>query len=106
VNGLDGNDDGGTLSSWYIFSAIGLYPVAGTDRYWIGAPIVDRAEVNMGGKTLKVIAENQSLDNMYVQKVTLNGVRLASPSFRHADIKNGGTLVFTMGPSPAEGGGF
>jgi predicted alpha-1,2-mannosidase len=107
VNGLDGNDDGGTLSSWYIFSAIGLYPVAGTDRYWIGAPIVDRAEVNMGGgRILTVVAENQSLNNMYVQKVTLNGVSLTKPSLKHTDIKDGCTIVFTMGPSPAEGGGF
>ncbi|HEY9159942.1 MAG TPA: GH92 family glycosyl hydrolase [Desulfomonilia bacterium] len=107
VNGLDGNDDGGTLSAWYIFSAIGLYPVAGTDRYWIGAPIVDRAEINMGGgRTLTVVAENQSLANMYVQKATLNGIRLTKPSLRHADIKDGGFLVFTLGPSPKEGGGF
>jgi predicted alpha-1,2-mannosidase len=107
VNGLDGNDDGGTLSAWYIFSSIGLYPVAGTDRYLIGAPIVDRAEVNMGsGRVLTVVAENQSLQNMYVQKVLLNGIKLSVPSLKHADIKDGGTLVFTMGPSPAAGGGF
>jgi predicted alpha-1,2-mannosidase len=107
VNGLDGNDDGGTLSAWYIFSAIGFYPVAGTDRYLIGAPIVDRAEVNMGsGKTLTVVAENQSLTNMYVQKVFLNGTKLLTPSLKHADIKDGGTLVFTMGSLPDAGGGF
>ncbi len=106
-DGMDGNDDCGALSSWYVFSAIGLYPVAGTDRYWIGAPIVDRAEVNIGsGSTLTVIAENQSLENMYVQSVTLNGTKLLSPSLKHADIMNGGTLVFTMGPLPAAGGGY
>jgi predicted alpha-1,2-mannosidase len=106
-DGLDGNDDCGATSSWYVFSAIGLYPVAGSDRYWIGAPIVDKAEVNMGGgKTLTVITENQSLDNMYVQKVTLNGTKLSFPSLKHADIMDGGTLVFTMGPMPAAGGGY
>lgn len=107
VNGLDGNDDGGTLSSWYIFSAMGLYPVAGTDRYWIGSPNVEKAEVNLGtGKTLTVIAENQSAKNIYVQKAMLNGVRLESPSINHSQIAGGGTLTFTMGPSPAVNGGF
>jgi putative alpha-1,2-mannosidase len=104
---MDGNDDCGALSSWYVFSAIGLYPIAGTDRYWIGAPIVDKAEINMGsGRTLTVIAESQSLINMYVQNVTLNGTKLLSPSLKHADIMGGGTLVFTMGPLPVAGGGY
>lgn len=107
VNGLDGNDDGGTLSSWYVLSAMGLYPVAGTDRYWIGSPNLDKAVINLGlGKTLSIIAENQSAENVYVQGVTLNGVRLQTPSITHAQIANGGTMVFTMGPSRAPGGGF
>ena len=107
VNGLDGNDDGGTLSAWYVLSAVGLYPAAGTDRYWIGSPNVDKAEINLGtGKTLTVIAENQSADNIYVQKVMLNGVKLTVPSITHAQIVDGGTMVFTMGKSPAPNGGF
>ncbi len=107
VDGLDGNDDGGTLSSWYVFSAMGFYPVAGTDRYWIGSPNVDKAEINLGtGKTLTVIAENQSADNIYVQSVTLNGVKLDKPSIVHSQIAGGGTLTFIMGPSPAVNGGF
>jgi len=107
VNGIDGNDDGGTLSAWYVLSAIGIYPVAGTDRYWIGSPNVDKAEVNLGnGKTLTVIADNQAADNIYVQSVTLNGVKLTSSSIVHSQIANGGTLEFTMGKSPAPNGGF
>jgi len=107
VNGIDGNDDGGTLSAWYVLSAIGIYPVAGTDRYWIGSPNIDKAEVNLGnGKTLTVIADNQSADNIYVQSVTLNGVKLTSSSIVHSQIANGGTLEFTMGKSPAPNGGF
>lgn len=106
-NGLDGNDDGGTLSAWYLLSAMGLYPVAGSDRYWIGAPIVDRAEVTpYGSATLTVVAENQSLDHPYVQQATLNGVRLCAPFLRHGDLTPGSTLRFTMGPAPAPGGGF
>ena len=107
VNGLDGNDDGGTLSAWYIFSAMGLYPVAGTDRYWLGSPNLDKAVVSLGGgKTLTVIANNQSPANIYVQSVTLNGVRLETPSLKHSQIAGGGSLVFTMGDTPAPGGGF
>lgn len=107
VNGLDGNDDGGTLSSWYILSAMGLYPVAGTDRYWIGSPNLDKAVIKLeAGKTLTIVAENQSAENVYVQQVVLNGERLRTPSVRHEQIANGGTMVFTMGPSPAPGGGF
>jgi predicted alpha-1,2-mannosidase len=106
-NGLDGNDDGGTLSSWYVLSAMGIYPVAGSDRYWIGAPIVDRAEVvPAGSTTLTVIAENQGPDHPYVQKVSLNGVRLCAPFVRHGELLPGSTLVFEMGPEPAPGGGF
>jgi len=107
VNGLDGNDDGGTLSGWYVFSAIGFYPVAGTDRYWIGAPIVESAKVNMGGgKVLNVAAKNQSAQNIYVQSVTLNGQRLTNSILTHAQIANGGDLTFVMGSSPAANGGF
>ncbi len=106
-NGLDGNEDGGALSSWYVWSAIGLYPAAGTDRYWIGSPNVDSAAINLsGGKTLTVIAENQSDENVYVQQVTLNGVKLDSPTLTHSRIAGGGTLIFTMGSKPAENGGF
>jgi putative alpha-1,2-mannosidase len=46
VDGLDGNDDAGTLSAWYLFAALGVYPVAGTDRYAVGAPLVARAEID------------------------------------------------------------
>ncbi|MGI6249186.1 MAG: GH92 family glycosyl hydrolase [Acutalibacteraceae bacterium] len=100
VDGLDGNDDGGTLSAWYVFSAMGFYPVAGTDLYWHGSPNIERAEVNLGnGKTLTVIAKNQSPENIYVQNLTVNGQAVESPSFAHSLIAEGGTMVFTMGPN-------
>ena len=108
-DGLDGNDDGGATSSWYVLSALGLYPVAGSDRWWVGAPIVDSAVLQLGGgKTLAVTANNQSACNPYVQSVALNGVRLTEPWLLHgaltADADN--TLVFEMGPKPAPGGGY
>ncbi|MDR1630900.1 MAG: GH92 family glycosyl hydrolase [Oscillospiraceae bacterium] len=107
VDGLDGNDDGGTLSSWYIFSAMGLYPVAGTDGYWIGSPNLDKAVVDLqNGSTLTIIAENQSAGNIYVQSAVLNGEPLTEPYVTHAQLAGGGTLVFTMGGTPAANGGF
>ncbi len=98
--GLDGNDDGGTLSSWYVFSALGFYPVAGTTKYWLGSPLFTRADVHLGDKTLTIIADNNSADNVYVQKALLNGKPLDNPWFTHDDIAQGGELRFEMGPRP------
>ena len=100
--GLGGNDDGGTLSAWYVLSALGFYPVAGTTKYQIGSPLFDKAVVQMGeGKVLTVVAENNSPKNVYVQKISLNGTPFGKTWFDHADIANGGELHFVMGPNPA-----
>lgn len=97
INGLDGNDDGGTLSAWYVFSAMGFYPLAGTDKYWIGSPNLDSAEITLSnGNTLKMTAINQSDKNIYVEKVTLNGKELTGTYITHEELMNGGELVFTM----------
>ncbi len=97
INGLDGNDDGGTLSSWYVFSAMGFYPLAGTDKYWLGSPNLDSAEISLpNGKVLKITAENQSDKNVYVEKTTLNGKELDGCYITHEELINGGELVFTM----------
>lgn len=100
--GLDGNDDGGTLSSWYVLSALGFYPIAGTTRYALGAPLFDKAEVRIGGKTLTVIAENNAPENVYVQKVFLNDSALERPWFNHDEIAQGGTLRFVMKSNPSK----
>ncbi len=103
VNGLDGNDDGGTLSSWYVFSSLGFYPIAGTDRYWIGSPAVDSAEMKLSnGSTLKVTVNNQGEKNIYVSSVTFNGEKLDSTEFNHSMIKNGGEFVFNMTDKPVK----
>jgi len=100
--GLDGNEDLGALSAWYIFGAIGFYPVAGTDRYWLGSPNVDEAVLQLGGgKTLTVKAVNQGPKNVYVKSVTFDGVALdPAKGFTHDMIKDGGTFVFTMADRP------
>ncbi len=97
INGLDGNDDGGTLGAWYVFSSMGFYPLAGTDKYWIGSPNLDSAEITLSnGNTLKMTAKNQSDKNIYVEKVTLNGKELNGPYVTHEELMKGGELVFTM----------
>ena len=102
ADGLDGNDDGGTLSAWYVFSALGFYPIAGTDRYWIGSPCIDDARLTLpNGRTLHVQAENQSERNVYVSCVTLNGKPLDTPFLTHEAIAAGGELRFVMSARPA-----
>ena len=103
-DGLDGNDDGGALSAWYIFSALGFYPIPCTEDYVIGSPLFPRAVVRVPGGELVVVADNASAQNMYVQSVEWNGRRLTKPFLRHSDIAGGGTLRFVMGPEPSTWG--
>ncbi|MBZ0272089.1 GH92 family glycosyl hydrolase [bacterium] len=105
-DGIYGNDDGGTLSAWYVFSALGLYPIAPCSPYYfIGSPIFPRADVRVGpGKTLSIVAENTSDTNIYVQSATLNDEPLTEPWIAHADVAAGGELRFVMGASPSSWG--
>ena len=100
-NGLDGNDDGGTLSAWYVLSSLGIFPTAGTDRYEIGSPLWDRVEMQIDRNTLTIIADHNAPDHPYVQSVWLNNKRLDRDWIRHEEIAEGGTLRFEMGPTPA-----
>ncbi len=99
-DGIDGDDDAGTLSAWYIFSALGFYPVAGSDIYQIGAPLFRKAEVKTGENTLTIIAENYAPQNKYVKKVWLNDIPLDRWWLRHSELINGGTLRFEMSDVP------
>ncbi len=102
-DGIEGNDDGGTLSAWYVFAALGFYPVSPcSGDYMIASPIFTKATVRMGENTLVITAENASEENIYVQSVKLNGEDLDTPWFHHDDIAQGGTLEFVMGPAPSD----
>lgn len=98
--GLAGNDDGGTLGAWYVFSALGVYPIPGSDRYVLGAPLFPRARVLVGGRELVIEAEGVSEDNRYVQSVTLDGEPLDGPEITHAQLVGASELRFVMGASP------
>ena len=107
-DGLSGNEDVGQMSAWYILSSLGFYQVEpGTDRYWLGSPLFDKASVKVGvdGKgrdiMFNVIAQNNSDRNRYIQSVTLNGKPYAKAYIEHKDITAGSTLVLNMGPQPA-----
>jgi len=103
--GINGNDDCGQMSAWYIFGVMGFYPVTpGSGNYAIGAPqfpeLSIHTKVNGEVKTISIIAHNLSVENMYVQKMTVDGTPLNSPFISHADIINARSIVFEMGASP------
>jgi predicted alpha-1,2-mannosidase len=100
-NGLDGNDDGGSLSAWYVFGSIGLFPTAGSDRYELASPLWQRAEIKLQSGRLVVVADNLAAENVYVQKVQLDGAPLNRRWLKHDEIARGGMLRFDMGPNSA-----
>ncbi|MBI4566815.1 MAG: glycoside hydrolase family 92 protein [Planctomycetes bacterium] len=103
-DGLDGNDDYGTLSAWHLFSALGFYPVPGSTRYLVGSPIFERALLRRAAGDLEIIARGAGPTALYVQSAALNGKPLDKPWFDHADIAAGGRLEFQMGTAPSAWG--
>ena len=93
-NGLDGNDDGGTLSAWYVLSSLGLYPVPGSERYELGCPIWKRAVVQLGDKELEIIADDLPLDRTHFDRVEMNGLPLDRWWISHSELLQGGVLRF------------
>ncbi len=102
IRGLGGNDDCGQMSAWYIFSAMGFYPVCpGTDQYVLGAPYVPYLKLTLdNGKTLEIKAEGVNDTNRYVKSVLLNGKPYTKTYLTHSDITEGGTLEFVMSSKP------
>lgn len=94
--GMPGNDDGGTLSSWFLFSALGVYPLAGSDTYLLGSPLFPIAEIDTAGGTLTVRAPGASVERRYVRAVTLDGAPHQGPWLRHADLLGARTLYLRM----------
>lgn len=96
--GLCGNDDAGQMSAWYIFSALGFYPVLpGSNDYALGSPLVKSAKVNLdNGHFLIIKTKNQSDKNVFVKKVLVNGKEIKNHILKYEDIEKGGELVFEM----------
>ena len=100
--GVPGDEDGGGLTSFVVFSSMGFYPVTpGFPIYNIGSPLFTDVQVSLpGGKTFRIVAKDCSDTNKYIQSAKLNGKPLDKPWFTHDDIKKGGTLVLEMGSRP------
>jgi predicted alpha-1,2-mannosidase len=109
-DGLPGNDDAGTMSAWYVFSAIGLYPLPGSDGYWITAPIFERVELDLSDaenpdRRLAIVAEGAGPGMIYVAGATFNGEALERPWITWAQMRDeGGTLRLTLSDEPSDFG--
>ena len=103
-DGLGGNDDCGQMSAWYLFTALGFYPVApASGQYMLGSPAIKTAILKLeNGRTLTVEAKDQSEKNVYVKKVELNGKRIDRNFVTYNEIIGGGRLVFHMSASPMD----
>jgi predicted alpha-1,2-mannosidase len=95
-NGVAGNDDGGTLGSWYVLATLGVYPIPGSDRWILSAPRFARARVLVGGRELAIIAEGEGI---YVKSITLDGTPVTG-ELTHAQLVNATTLTFVMSENP------
>jgi predicted alpha-1,2-mannosidase len=99
-DGLPGNDDGGTMSAWYVFGALGFFPLAGTDLYFLGSPTLTKATLHLRGGDLVIEAPDARPRARYPSAATWNGAPLARPRVTHAQIASGGTLRFSLRESP------
>ena len=100
--GLSGDEDGGALTSWYVFSAMGFYPVTpGNGLYAIGSPFFKKVRIALpNGKKFTIKADNVSKQNKYIQSAKLNGKEMNRAWIKHSEIEGGGTLEFIMGNRP------
>ena len=101
-DGHCGNEDCGQMSSWYIFSSLGFYPVNPSQGvYSFGSPLFDKATINLeNGKKFVIQAINNNNENKFIQSVELNGKTITQNYILHKDILEGGNLIFTMGKQP------
>ena len=101
-DGYCGDEDNGQTSAWYVFSALGFYPVCpGTDEYIVGAPLFKKATLHFeNGNSLVIDAPNNSKKNFYVNSLNVNGTDYTKNYLRHEDLFKGGTIKVDMGNRP------
>ncbi len=97
-DGLCGNEDVGQMSAWYVFSAMGFYPVCpGIPEYSIGRPMFDKATLCLeNGRKFEIVVKNNSIDNKYIDTIILNGRPITDMKLSHETIEKGGRMVITM----------
>ena len=105
-NGLPGNDDAGSLSSWYVFSALGLYPeIPGVAGFAVGSPVFPLAILHLdNGKIIWIVGRNATPSNPFVQSLKLNGQPYESPWVPWSALSEGGVLEFDLGDKPSAWG--
>jgi predicted alpha-1,2-mannosidase len=103
-NGFPGNDDAGSLSSWYVFSALGLFPeIPGVAGFAVGSPLFPKTTIHLeNGKTIEIVGENASLENCYVQTLKLNKWNFKNAWIDWSALENGATLDFNLGSHPSQ----
>ena len=101
-DGYCGDEDNGQTSAWYVFSAMGFYPVCpGSNQYVLGTPYFDKMTLHLeNGKTMTITAKGNSDETRYVNSMTLNGVPYNHNFLNHTDLMNGGNIEFTMSATP------
>jgi putative alpha-1,2-mannosidase len=101
-----GDEDNGSMGAWYVFNALGLYPLSpSSGNYTLGSPLFARVEIPVSsGATLVISALNQAPANVYVSAATWNGAAIAGVTVAYADLMAGGTLEFTMSATPNAAG--
>ncbi|HXC35845.1 MAG TPA: glycoside hydrolase domain-containing protein, partial [Candidatus Acidoferrales bacterium] len=101
-DGISGDDDTGQMSAWYVFSALGIYPVCPADPiYFIGSPLFGKATLHLqNGKTFTITANHNMPQEYYIQSASLNGAPFDRIYINHDEIMNGGQLEFQMGSAP------
>lgn len=101
-DGLSGNEDCGQMSAWYVFSAMGFYPMnPASTEYEITSPLFEKSTIQLNNKkTFTIIAKDVTAENMYIQSATLNGKPFHKTTLSHSTILSGGTLEFQMGNKP------
>jgi len=100
--GLPGNEDCGQMSAWYVFSALGFYPVTpGKPHYTWGTPLFEDVTIHLeNGKDLRLLAEDVSSERKYISRILLNGDEVNAPVVSHSDLMNGGTIEYVMDDKP------
>ena len=102
ADGYCGDEDNGQTSAWYVFSAMGFYPVCpGANQYVIGTPYFDKMTLHLeNGKTMTITAQNCSQENKYIQSLSVNGTPSTKNFFTHDQLMRGGNIQYVMGSTP------
>ena len=101
-DGYCGDEDNGQTSAWYVFSALGFYPVCpGSNQYVLGTPLFKHVRINLeNGKTVEILADNNSRANRYINSMSVNGKPYDANFLTHNQLTGGATITYEMSPTP------